>query len=98
MALVLVKFNALKGRVIHGTEFWTATNVADGLNALATCIEACVPFLPGSCFPADEYVDGLFLVLHDVGFHLEQVSGEARRAPHKHLATTLGLNQLVYAV
>jgi hypothetical protein len=32
-------FNALKGRVIHGNQFWTATNVADGLNALAICIE-----------------------------------------------------------
>ncbi|KIJ52799.1 hypothetical protein M422DRAFT_242719 [Sphaerobolus stellatus SS14] len=29
-----------KYKVIHATEFWTATNVADGLNALATTIEA----------------------------------------------------------
>jgi hypothetical protein len=98
VALVLVKFNALKGRVIHGTEFWTATNVADGLNALAVCIEAWVPFFPGSCFLADEYVDDLFLALHDVVFQLEHVSGEPGRAPHKHLATTLGLDQLMYAV
>ncbi|KAI0274076.1 hypothetical protein BGY98DRAFT_936125 [Russula aff. rugulosa BPL654] len=45
-------FNALKGRVIHGTQFWTATNVADGLNVLTICIEAWVSFhsqlvLPG---------------------------------------------------
>ena len=40
VALVLVKFNALKGRVIHVTQFWTSTNVADGLNALTICIEA----------------------------------------------------------
>jgi len=32
-------FDALEGRVIHGTEFWTPTNIADGLNALVTCIE-----------------------------------------------------------
>jgi len=32
-------FSVLKNRVIHGTEFWTSTNVADGLNALAICIE-----------------------------------------------------------
>ncbi|KAH9168370.1 organic solute transporter Ostalpha-domain-containing protein [Lactarius sanguifluus] len=32
-------FNALKDRVIHGTDFWTPTNIADGLNALAICIE-----------------------------------------------------------
>ena len=57
VAFVLVKFNALKGRVIHGTQFWTATNVADGLDALAVCIEAWVPFFPGSCFLTDEYAD-----------------------------------------
>ena len=31
-----------------GTEFWTATNIADGLNALATCIE--VNAVMTSCF------------------------------------------------
>jgi len=32
-------FSALENRVIHGSHFWTATNVADGLTALTTCIE-----------------------------------------------------------
>lgn len=32
-------FDALEGRVLHATEFWTETNIADGLNALAICIE-----------------------------------------------------------
>ncbi|KAI0049142.1 DUF300-domain-containing protein [Auriscalpium vulgare] len=32
-------FSALEGRVIKGTDYWTATNIADGLNALAICIE-----------------------------------------------------------
>jgi len=32
-------FTALEGRVIHGTQYWTEANVADGLNALAICIE-----------------------------------------------------------
>ena len=97
-ALVYVKFNALKGRVIHGTQFWTATNIADGLNALAICIEVRAAFPPGLCLVADGYADDLFLALHDVVFHLDPVSGETRRPPHKHLATTLGLDQLVYAV
>ncbi|KAF8649120.1 hypothetical protein AX16_006001 [Volvariella volvacea WC 439] len=35
----LFVFNALKGRVIHETEYWTETNIANGLNALAVCIE-----------------------------------------------------------
>src|ERR1700674_5018175 len=61
LCLVLVGFNALKGRVIHGTHFWTATNVADGLNALTVCIEARVPFFPGSWILADEYADDLFV-------------------------------------
>jgi len=34
--------SALQGRVIHATEFWTATNIADGLNALAICIEMVI--------------------------------------------------------
>lgn len=32
-------FKALEGRVIKPTEFWTAANIADGLSALAICIE-----------------------------------------------------------
>jgi len=32
-------FSALEGRVIHATQYWTETNIADGLNALTTCIE-----------------------------------------------------------
>ena len=36
----MLKFTAMEDRVIHGTEFWTSTNIADGLNALTTCIEA----------------------------------------------------------
>ncbi|KAJ3792380.1 organic solute transporter Ostalpha-domain-containing protein [Lentinula aff. detonsa] len=30
-------FDALEGRVIHATQYWTETNIADGLNALAIC-------------------------------------------------------------
>ncbi|KAG7439476.1 DUF300-domain-containing protein [Guyanagaster necrorhizus] len=32
-------FSWLEGRVIHATEYWTAANIANGLNALAICIE-----------------------------------------------------------
>ncbi|KAF7315620.1 hypothetical protein MIND_00077400 [Mycena indigotica] len=32
-------FSALSGRVIKETKYWTTTNIADGLNALAVCIE-----------------------------------------------------------
>ncbi|KAJ3900145.1 DUF300-domain-containing protein [Lentinula edodes] len=32
-------FDALEGRVIHATEYWSETNIADGLNALTICIE-----------------------------------------------------------
>jgi hypothetical protein len=41
----MLKFTVLENRVIHGTEFWTSTNIADGLNALTTCIEAWGHFL-----------------------------------------------------
>ncbi|KAJ3893147.1 DUF300-domain-containing protein [Lentinula edodes] len=39
-------FDALEGRVIHATEYWSETNIADGLNALTICIEASTL---GSC-------------------------------------------------
>ncbi|KAF8123588.1 organic solute transporter Ostalpha-domain-containing protein [Boletus edulis] len=32
-------FDTLAGRVIKSTQYWTATNIADGLNALAICVE-----------------------------------------------------------
>jgi len=32
-------FSALEGRVIKETKYWTATNIADGLNALTICVE-----------------------------------------------------------
>ncbi|KAF8637178.1 hypothetical protein AX17_002991 [Amanita inopinata Kibby_2008] len=32
-------FRVLEGRVIHATEYWTETNIANGLNALAICVE-----------------------------------------------------------
>jgi len=32
-------FHLLEDRVIHGTQYWTPTNIANGLNALAICIE-----------------------------------------------------------
>lgn len=34
-----LQFDALEGRVIHATKYWTEANIADGLNALAICIE-----------------------------------------------------------
>lgn len=40
-------FNFLSGRVIKPTQFWTAANIANGLNALAICIE--VRFRPTFC-------------------------------------------------
>ncbi|ESK97064.1 transmembrane protein 184c [Moniliophthora roreri MCA 2997] len=32
-------FSALEGKVIKATEFWTESNISNGLNALAICIE-----------------------------------------------------------
>ncbi|KIJ42897.1 hypothetical protein M422DRAFT_109815, partial [Sphaerobolus stellatus SS14] len=47
-----------KYKVIHATEFWTATNVADGLNALAITIEMVffAAFMLWA-YPASEYKD-----------------------------------------
>jgi len=35
-------FSVLEGRVIKGTQYWTANNVADGLNALTICVEMII--------------------------------------------------------
>ncbi|KAH8105093.1 organic solute transporter Ostalpha-domain-containing protein [Cristinia sonorae] len=35
-------FGALEGRVIHATEFWTTTNISDGLNALCITVEMVI--------------------------------------------------------
>ncbi|PPQ71311.1 hypothetical protein CVT24_012037 [Panaeolus cyanescens] len=35
----LFVFGWLEGRVIHATQYWTTANIANGLNALAICIE-----------------------------------------------------------
>ncbi|PPQ71091.1 hypothetical protein CVT26_011631 [Gymnopilus dilepis] len=49
-------FSALQDRVIHGTEFWTSTNIADGLNALAICIEMIFfAIFMWRAYPYDEY-------------------------------------------
>ncbi|KAF7985464.1 hypothetical protein HWV62_5223 [Athelia sp. TMB] len=39
MSIVLFQFDMLAGRVIKPTQYWTETNISDGLNALTICIE-----------------------------------------------------------
>ncbi|CAK5282116.1 unnamed protein product [Mycena citricolor] len=49
-------FSALEGRVIHATKYWTETNIADGLNALAICIEMVFfAIAMWWAYPATEY-------------------------------------------
>ncbi|CAK5277873.1 unnamed protein product [Mycena citricolor] len=49
-------FSALEGHVIKATQYWTEANIADGLNALAICVEM-VFFAIGMwwAYPASEY-------------------------------------------
>ena len=42
--------------------------------------------------PSSLDADDILCVLHDVVFQLERVSGATTRAPHRYLATTLGLD------
>ncbi|KDR75855.1 hypothetical protein GALMADRAFT_97799 [Galerina marginata CBS 339.88] len=49
-------FSALQNRVIHETNFWTSTNIADGLNALAICIEMIFfAIFMSRAYPYNEY-------------------------------------------
>jgi hypothetical protein len=57
-----VKFSLLTDHVIHGTEFWTSTNIADGLNALAICIEVRTSICKGSLH-ADGPIQMIFFSL-----------------------------------
>ncbi|KAK7028505.1 organic solute transporter Ostalpha-domain-containing protein [Favolaschia claudopus] len=49
-------FTALEGRVIKATQYWSETNIANGLNALTICIEM-VLFAIGMwwAYPSSEY-------------------------------------------
>lgn len=48
------------------TEYWTETNIANGLNALATCIEVCdIDRLIAQILT--KHVDGVLLRLYDLG-------------------------------
>ncbi|THH10913.1 hypothetical protein EW145_g981 [Phellinidium pouzarii] len=49
-------FSWLEGRVIHATQYWTETNIADGLTALTICIEM-VLFAAGMmwAYPSSPY-------------------------------------------
>ncbi|KAF8184088.1 DUF300-domain-containing protein [Mycena galopus ATCC 62051] len=49
-------FTMLEGRVIKATQYWTETNIADGLNALTICVEM-VLFALGMwwAYPSSEY-------------------------------------------
>jgi len=48
----------LEGHVIHATQYWTENNIADGLTALATCIEMVffAAFMMWA-YPWTEYVE-----------------------------------------
>ncbi|KAF7290762.1 hypothetical protein MIND_01317000 [Mycena indigotica] len=49
-------FSMLEGRVIHETIYWSETNIANGLNALAICIEMVFFAIGmGWAYPATEY-------------------------------------------
>ncbi|KAK2463243.1 hypothetical protein APHAL10511_004898 [Amanita phalloides] len=49
-------FDALENRVIHGTAYWTATNIANGLDALTICIEMVLfSAFMWWAYPAGEY-------------------------------------------
>ena len=87
----MLKFTAMEDRIIHGTQFWTSTNIADGLNALTTCVEAWV-ILSLFWRSGSSTTDDILCGLYDVGLQLEGVSGATGRVPHKCLATTLGLD------
>ena len=47
------------------TQYWTVTNISNGLNALAICIEVTILHLHRILLIPD--LDGVFLSAHDMG-------------------------------
>lgn len=74
-------------------EFWTATNVANGLNALATCVEVRWYFR-AEVIPSENLSDGLLLLFHAVGISLQGVFAQRPRE-NVYLASSLGLDQFL---
>ena len=77
--------------MIHETQYWTVTNIADGLNALAICIEVSLAPSRRSgthnlrvlrrltfCARPDRNPDGVLLRVHAARVLVERVQGRGR--------------------
>ena len=84
---------------VVGNQFWTATNIADGLTALTTCIEVrsiinltLYPWGPSeppfSLF--FQNLDGLVFYLDVVGLHTQWIQARERITGNEYLETNLG--------
>ena len=89
--------------LVKATSYWTATNVADGLSALAICIEVkffshlslLLVMILGSqvhicLFGVSPYTDGLVLDSDVVGIFVQGVSPRRCKARYQYLETALG--------
>lgn len=75
------------------TQYWTETNIANGLSALTICIEVRVSWLYSSAsfhISFDRLSDGLFFSIHVMGVSLLWIQTRARKAGNGHWETTLG--------
>ena len=77
---------------LAATEFWTATNVANGINALATCIE--VKYFPDFVwivgFDAACCQDDVLLCLYVVGLFVQGIYTGLRDSSYQHLVPIVG--------
>ena len=87
---------------VVGNQFWTATNIADGLTALTTCIEVRSiinltlypwgPSEPPFSRPLFFFqnLDGLVFYLDVVGLHTQWIQARERITGNEYLETNLG--------
>ena len=80
---------------IVGNQFWTATNIADGLTAFTTCIEVkyIIYFenlLNPTLLISFPNLDGLVCYLDVVGLHTQGIRSKGRITPNEYLETSLG--------
>ena len=56
-------------RGFEATQYWTTTNIVDGLNALTICVEVCYSFPANDCVGIhdSDYLDDSVCSWYDVG-------------------------------
>lgn len=78
------------------TRYWTETNIANGLNALAICIEVTISqkrhlFIRTVVKLLHYAIDGFFLDFYGLGLQCKRIHGQVERRSYQSLESIIGL-------